>query len=78
MCLWCGVPAHVTLTSEIPGYLAHWPSCIDHAERAVERVRQTRAKAEIAANLAEVGDGMTGRVHRPRRVIDGDVDALDP
>ena len=42
-CLWCGQSAQVTITSEVSGYLAHWPTCLDHIEVAARRVRASYA-----------------------------------
>jgi hypothetical protein len=64
-CLWCEAPAEVTITGSWGerGHLAHWPSCMNHLDKAVARVRADRAQL--------LGD-------RGRKVIDdpASVDAI--
>jgi hypothetical protein len=41
----------VTITSELNGYLAHWPSCVEHIEAVAWRVRRAHQRAVDAAAM---------------------------
>lgn len=46
-CLYCQKVASVTITSEVRGMLAHWPTCEDHVERAARQMRSERGRERV-------------------------------
>ena len=64
--MFCSAPAAVTVTAEINGYLAHWPTCLQHIKAAGWRVR---AAHDRNAQVAAVTRTTTRRPPAPRRLL---------